>query len=367
MTQAFHGGRLTEAAREFGLPAKRLIDFSSNINPYAPAISPEQWQSWQEKITRYPEADAADVRQRLAEVYRIENQYVLPTAGGIEALYLAARLFVGKKVGVIEPAFSDYARAFAALGEPPHRVSLTSDLWSAPVASWADRLKPFSVIVLGNPNNPTGSFQSRASLLALWNEPWTRTQSWIIDEAFLEFIPHSDQETLLRDLPDNVIVLRSLTKSWGLPGLRLGFLATSNRRWMEQLRRMQPPWSINAVAQAWAQSFLTSQNHEDLLLGLQKLHQGKLRFQARLSRISGVEIIPSSANFFLIRLEDSLLDSALLHQRLGQRGLVTRLCDSFYDLPKGRFLRVAVKSETDNNLFAEAFVDICADLLRRAA
>lgn len=367
MAQAFHGGRLTEAAQEFGLPIERLIDFSSNINPFAPAITPDQWQEWQTDITRYPEADAAGLQRQLAEVYEVEYDHVLPTSGGIEALYLAARLFAGKKVGVVEPAFGDYTRAFEALGEPPCRLSLPMEAWSMPINSWADCLRSLDVVVLGNPNNPTGSFQTRADLLALWQQPWARAQSWILDEAFLEFVPDWSQETLLRDLPENVIVLRSLTKSWGLPGLRLGFLATSNPRWMTQLRRMQPPWSINAVAQAWAKAFLTSENHAKLLAGLRELHQIKRRFQARLHRIDGIRTIPSSANFLLIHLADSLLDSSTLYQQLGQRGLITRRCDSFYDLPRGRFLRVAVKSESDNNFLAESLSEICADLMRRAA
>ena len=369
MSQAFHGGRLSEAAREFGLSKDAFIDFSANINVLAPVVPPADWEKWRAQITCYPEADARSLRDQLACLNGVSTDHILPTGGAIEALYLAARLFARCRIGIIEPAFSDYHRAFQAAGCEPKRIALAHEMWHAPISAWEHLLHPFDVVVLGNPNNPTGALQTRGQLLALLEKPWPRSKTWLVDEAFMEFVAHHEQETLLPILGEHrpLIVLRSLTKSWRIPGLRLGFLATSNAAWMQRLRTMQPPWSINAVAQAWAAECLTPANHAQLLAGLREFSKTRDRFEAGLSRIAGLRVYPSAANFLLVELLDSSLDASRIYRELGRRGLLVRVCDSFHGMPKGRFIRLAVRTEEENNLLGRELTAICIALNRRAA
>ena len=164
MSQAFHGGRLSEAAREFGLPQDAFIDFSANINVLAPVVSLAAWEKWRAQIARYPEADAGSLRDKLACLHDVDADHILPTGGAIEALYLAARLFARCKIGIIEPAFSDYHRAFQAADCEPERIVLAREMWHAPISAWEHLLDPFDVVVLGNPNNPTGALQTRKAV-----------------------------------------------------------------------------------------------------------------------------------------------------------------------------------------------------------
>ncbi len=369
MSQAFHGGRLSEAAREFGLSEDAFIDFSSNINVLAPVVPPADWEEWRAEITRYPEADAGSLRDQLACLHGVNADHILPTGGAIEALYLAARLFARRKIGIIEPAFSDYHRAFQAADCEPERIALPQEMWHAPISAWEHLLDPFDVVVLGNPNNPTGALQTRKQWLVLLEKPWPCPKTWLLDEAFIEFVANYEQETLLPILSEHrsLIVLRSLTKSWRIPGLRLGFLATSSAAWMERLRTMQPPWSINAVAQAWSAECLTSAKHAQLLAGLREFPKTKNRFEVGLSRIAGLRVYPSAANFLLVELLDSSLDASRIYRELGRRGLLVRVCDSFYGMPKGRFIRLAVRTEEENNVLARELTAICIALKRRAA
>ena len=369
MSQALHGGRLAVAAREFGLSQDAFIDFSANINVLAPVVSPAEWEKWRSQIARYPEADARGLRDQLACLCAVNADRILPTAGAIEALYLAARLFTRCRIGIVEPAFGDYHRAFQAAGCEPERITLSREMWHAPISAWEHLLDPFDVVVLGNPNNPTGALQSRKQYLALLEKPWPRPRTWLVDEAFIEFVANFEQETLLPILGEHrsLIVLRSLTKSWRIPGLRLGFLAASNAAWIERLRAMQPPWSINAVAQAWSAECLTPANYARLLLGLSELRRAKERFEARLSRIAGLRVYPSAANFLLVELQSLSLDAARIYRELGRRGLLVRVCDSFHGLPKGRFIRLAVRTDEENNLLAQELAAICIALNRRAA
>jgi threonine-phosphate decarboxylase len=367
LAQAFHGGQVAAAAREFGLTLESILDFSSNLNVLAPMISEAEWEPWAAEIIHYPEPDAETLANRLAEIYRLANDYILPTAGAIEGLYLAARLFTKCRVAIIEPGFSDYSRSFASLDCQLEHVLLPRELWDAPAAEWRHLLQPFDVVVLGNPNNPTGSMQPRKELSRLFEMEWTRAKHWIVDEAFMEFVADHDGETLLSMVGrfPSLIVLRSLTKSWRIPGLRAGFLATAGP--MERLRKMQPPWTINSVVQAWAKQFLTRERNEQLRQTLRELRMVKLQFAAQLQAIEGIYVHPGAANFLLVELTAESLDAGTLYQKLGRQGLLIRVGDSFRGLAQGRFIRLSVRTTSENSRLVHELSTICRELIRRAA
>jgi threonine-phosphate decarboxylase len=365
MSQAFHGGGIREAAERFGLPIESFVDFSSNVNVLAPAVTAADWERWMREVYRYPEA--GDLAEQLANFYETKAEYILPTAGGIEALYLSARLFVGAKVVVVEPSFSDYSRAFSGVPCSVERMPLTPDLWASSIQDWADRLDPFDVVVLGNPNNPTGTFQSLADLTALFDRRWTLPKHWIVDEAFIEFVTGFKDETLLKRLADypSVIVLRSLTKSWRIPGLRFGFVATAGR--IRELERIQPPWSVNGVVHAWAREFLREEHRAEYLASLRMLVKLGHDLEASLRLIPGIKVYPSAANFILLELTDPLFEANRIYAELGCRGILVRVCDSFYGMPKGRFLRVAVRTASENQRLVGLLSEICGALRGRTA
>lgn len=367
MAQAFHGGGIRQAAAQFGLPVESFIDFSSNVNVLAPTVAAVEWEQWRSEIGRYPEPDSQGLSEQLARFYHVSPDHIVPTAGASEALYLSARLFAGSKVVVVEPAFSEYSRAFSGSLCSLEKILLEPDLWDRPATLWAEKLDPFDVVVLGNPNNPTGSFQSLSELTGLFDRRWTRPKRWIIDEAFIEFVAGSEHETLLGQLTNypSLIILRSLTKSWRIPGLRLGFLATAGQ--IEGLRQMQPPWSINGIVHAWAKHFLVEARRTDYLASLKTLTDLGEDFQKSLRCVPGIGVHASAANFLLVELTDLSLDAARIYSELGRRGILVRVCDSFDGMPKGRFLRVAVRSALENNRFADALYAVCANLIGRAA
>jgi threonine-phosphate decarboxylase len=365
MSQAFHGGGVRQAADRFGLPLESFIDFSSNVNVLAPAVPAGDWEAWMSEIHRYPEP--AELKEQLGSFYNVRVEHLLPTAGAIEALYLSARLFAGCKVAVVEPSFSDYSRAFSSVPCSVERILLTPELWTRSIREWTDRLEPFDVVVLGNPNNPTGTFQSRATLTALVDRPWGRPKHWIVDEAFIEFVTEYEHETLLSGLSDypSLIVLRSLTKSWRIPGLRFGFLATASR--LEELERMQPPWSVNGVVHAWAREFLRQEHRAEYLASLRTLAMLRDDFEVSLRPIPGITVHLSAANFLLLELTDSSLEATHIYSELGRRGILVRTCDSFYGMPKGRFIRVAVRTAAENQRLVDVLSRVCGKLGDRTA
>ena len=367
MSQAFHGGRLVDAEREFGLTRDQFIDFSSNLNVFAPSVSAGEWECWVSHVGHYPEADLEMLRHRLAEFYRVSSDYVLPTSGASEALYLAARLFAGRKVAIVEPGFSDYSRSFDTVNCECTHVILPQTHWFEPIEKWDHMLEPFDVVVLGNPNNPTGSLQRQAGFTRLFGETRQRSKSWVIDEAFLEFIEHAENETLLSVIEEfpSLIVVRSLTKSWCIPGLRLGFLATAGS--MDRLRRMQPPWSVNSLAENWSNAFLTDERRAELSLSLESLRSEKRRFAKQLSGIPGIRLHCGAANFLLLELVNESLKAGTLYKELGRRGLLVRVCDSFRGMPRGHFVRIAVRTAIENDRLVRELSALCEHQIRRVA
>jgi len=345
MSQAFHGGNLLAAAHRFNREPSQFIDFSSNLNIWLEPVLPGGEAILQEVI-RYPEVDAATLRRQLASVYRVDPAHVLPTAGAAEALYLAMRLFAGKRVGIIEPAFSDYSRACRAADVAFESILLSPRDWFSPITAYADRFENFDVIMFGNPNNPTGHFHPRACLLELMRR--FPQKSWVVDEAFIEFVEQHEEETLLsalREIP-SLIVISSLTKSWRVPGLRLGFLAASCGDWLEKTALWQPPWSINGIAQLWAKHNLTATGWAQMNKSLADLPRLRRLFTAELERLPEIRVQGGHANFVLIELLTA--SAADLYDALGRDGFLVRVCDSFSGVPRDRFIRVAIRNEDEN-------------------
>jgi threonine-phosphate decarboxylase len=157
-----------------------------------------------------------------------------------------------------------------------------------------------------------------------------------------------------------VIVFRSLTKSWRIPGLRLGFLATVNPAWLQRLRAMQPPWTLNSITVAWAREHLTRGAHQRMLAGLQALPEIRAEFQEILSHVSEIRVHPSTTNFFLIELKTQRWSASAVFDALAERGFLVRVCDSFHGIERGRFLRLAVRTREENTLLAAALAEVFA-------
>ena len=342
MSQAFHGGRRREAQERFGTPVR--LDFSVNTNAFWPPPALPGAVALSNAVAEYPEADCASVAAQLRALYHVHPEHLLPTAGAIEGLYLATRLFSGGRALLLEPSFADYRRACAAAGiaTTGHRhLGKQTALSLVP-----ENLEGVDVVVLGYPNNPCGTLIS--GLTELLCDPRLSRVAWIVDEAFIEFVPRYADASLLGRLAQhpNVLLLRAQTKSWAVPGLRLGFLATANRVWMERLRLMQAPWTLNGVTSAWALRELTPQNQASMLASLAQLPATRQSLGDSLRALPGLTPFPSDANFLLVRTGNA--SAPQLEEALGREGILIRVCRGFEGLDAESHFRVAVRTEPEN-------------------
>jgi adenosylcobyric acid synthase len=342
MSQAFHGGRQREAQERFGTAVR--LDFSVNTNAFwAPPALPGA-VALSAAVARYPEADGASVAARLGALYGVNEAQLLPTAGAIEGLYLAARLFSGKRALLLDPCFADYRRACVAASVSTTGIQQlgkdTASLLNA------DTLAAVDVVVLGHPNNPCGN--RITGLKEVICDPRFSHIAWIVDEAFIECVADHESASLLGSLEQhpNVLLLRAQTKSWAVPGLRLGFVATANEAWMENMRAMQAPWSLSGVAEAWALRNLTPENHASMLASLRPLPAIRRALSESLETLPGLHPYPSDANFLLVQTRNA--SAAQLEEALGRDGILIRVCRGFEGLDEQSHFRVAVRTESEN-------------------
>ncbi|MCC5835760.1 MAG: aminotransferase class I/II-fold pyridoxal phosphate-dependent enzyme, partial [Opitutales bacterium] len=204
-----------------------------------------------------------------------------------------------------------------------------------------------------NPNNPTADWTDSNGLLQVIRaQPQVR---WIVDEAFVEFVPTANGGLLSEQaLPENLIVVRSLTKSWCIPGLRLGFVYTTNPDWHRALRAQQHPWSINSVLISWARHTLTSDNYRRIRESLEHLPDLRRGFVHELDGIPGCEPLPGDANYVLVRLSEPLPVAGELCECMGKMGFLIRNADNFIGLDEGAYVRLAVRAPEENRRLVEA-------------
>lgn len=342
-----HGAHGAEVLRALGGISDDLLDFSQNINPLgAPAGAVEAARN--AGFAVYPDLGYADLRKALGEYVGVSDDYVLPTNGGAEALFLAARAAAearsGKKAVILEPTFSEYAAAARAAGfEVERRVARRAeDAFTMDPETLGD-LADVGLVFLCNPNNPTGGAMTRDAMLEVSRCLAEAGVVLVVDEAFADFVPGvSVASRVGLGGFENLLVARSFTKFFGIPGLRLGALISADTG---LAGAFQPSWSVNAVAAAAGiaaasdQAFTKSSISEVTWL--------REDLYAELEALPGIRPYPGAANFLLVEGPDTLTE------RLARRRVLVRSCEPFLGLGTGYF-RVAVRTMEENRLLVEA-------------
>lgn len=292
-----------------------LLDFSANVNFLGPpAAVLEVLADATRHAIHYPPADAGPLREAVARRYGIQADCVLAGNGASELIYLVAASFRGRAGRVVTPAFTEYEDACEAYG-----IALQG---ASP-----------KVTFVGNPTSPDGRLRSPDDILSL---PGVR----VVDEAFIDFA--ADRGSLLRQAASDpsLIVLRSLTKFYALPGLRVGF-AVAVPETVRKLQSLQPPWSVNALAQLAGVAALNDREYAERTVRAVRAAREELR--SELSKL-GLDPSSSETNYVLCRVRDA----ASLEQSLRARGIAVRNCDSFTGLAPNHFMRLAVRGPEDN-------------------
>ena len=347
-----HGGNVKELAALSGRPEEEILDFSANINPlglpewFRPLIS-----SKISSIVHYPDPDCSSLVQAFSARHGVRAEEVLFGNGSSEILYLLPRVLEAERAVIPVPAYVDYATASQAAGLKVERVILQEkDGFVLDLRALQTRLQGREIVFLGQPNNPTGLlFDSENLRRTAGRRPHS---IFVVDEAFAEFIEGMD--SLSRNRPPNVIVLCSLTKFFAIPGLRLG-CAVMNPEWVNRLREIAPPWSVNTFAQAVGEAGLVDDTYA--VRTRQFVREQREILARELKDLSGLTVYPGRANFLLVRIDRKEPDARELARKLLGRGIAIRVCDNFQGLDS-RFFRVAVRTQEENARLCSALREI---------
>jgi threonine-phosphate decarboxylase len=349
-----HGGNIYQAGRERGCQPQDILDFSASINPLGPslrAIRVLRQGLW--AVRHYPDPDAHDLRRALAKHFGIDPSCFLIGNGSSELIYLLPAALSLKRALIVGPAFSEYARAMTQWGGQCSYVQAErKDQYRPPIQKIIDCLgdhrAAVDAVFLCNPNSPTAQILNRHELLQVVQCAAKHGRWIVLDETFIEFC---EEESLSQDIAHypRLLVLRSFTKFYGLPGLRIGYLV-SHPHVIQQLQGHQPPWSVNAFAQTAALAALKDRGHRRKSLAFMK--EERERFSQALTALPGVYVFSSAANFLLLELPQTLPVSTVV-ETLRQRRILVRDCS---DVPgiNGWTIRVSINTTRDNNALVGA-------------
>ena len=332
-----HGAHGDLVSRTLDVPVGELLDFSQNINPLGPPgdVPRAARRALYEGSGRYPDLEYTELREALAAHLGVPAGRLVPTNGGAEALFLAARAVPeGGRALVLEPTFSEYAAAARASGMEPVRrvVRRHKDGFRWHPSSLED-LEGISVVFLCNPNNPTGEALGYGEVLEVAARVKEAGALLVVDEAFADFVPGISVAAMV---DGGLWVARSLTKFFAIPGLRLGCLVCDDARRVEAL---QPSWPVNAVAAAAGIAAVRDSGFAEASVAeVARLRQ---RLFEALEALPGLQPFPGAANFLLVRGPDGLPG------RLAGRGVLVRGCGPFEGLGP-EYFRVAVRGDEEN-------------------
>lgn len=339
-----HGGNIEEVSRLFGIEESSILDFSSNVNPFhLPYNISEIICSNVRKISKYPERESLDLKEALGKYLNIATENIVVGNGSADIIYRIVYTFKPSSSIVLFPTFGEYEQALLSVGTKIDYLKLKErDNFNLPVGELADRVGKLDIIFLCNPNNPTGTLIPRKDLIYLTTKLHGEKTLLILDEAFIDLTEeHSLVDVAVKS--KNLIVLRSMTKFFGLAGLRLGY-AVGSKEIVKQIQKTGQPWPVNIFAQVAGQAIL--QNKKFKKASKMNLLQERDYLHRQLCRIKGLKTFQSAANFILVKIEGSL-SAAQLQKKLLENGLLIRDCSSFRGL-NNKYFRIAVRKHDEN-------------------
>lgn len=329
-------------------PDPLLLDFSSNINPIGPPpfVKKSITKNFH-LVNVYPDPNSNKLRKNLSWYTKIPKDQIVVGNGATEIIYNFCRAFCFKKTVLIPvPTFGEYEVA-AKLNGSKALFFKTMDL-NSDTSEFVKKIPKNGCIFLCNPNNPTGKIIARKNMLKIILVAKKNSSIVFVDECFIELVPDSN-ESVSRDIKkfDNLFVLRSLTKSFGLAGLRIGY-GLGNKEMIDTLNRIKIPWNVSVFAQEAARAALCNSLYLKKSKNIIKKESKFLKDS--LSKINGFSCYDTSTNFLLVKTK---LKSKIIQKKLLRKKILIRDCDNFRGLT-GNYIRIAVKRRKENQKLIKA-------------
>ncbi len=338
----------------------KMLDFCYLVNPYFPPkrMKDELRANFDVLLTEYPSGMA--VNSLLAGKYFGIRQEFVVVGNGAAELIKSLMAQIQGKIGVVFPTFEEY----------PNRIDRSRIVTFVPDNSdfryTADDLKQFfakqeiNTLLLINPDNPSGNFIPKDDVLALAGWCNERNIQLVVDESFVDFTDDYATSSLLKNeillAHNNLVVIKSISKSYGVPGLRLGIMASSNVELIAYVKKDVAIWNINSFAEFYMQIF---NKYEHIYkAACAKFLEERRRFESNLKQISYLRVIPSQANYFLCEVTRRFSAHELTEILLNRFDILIKDCNNKTGLAGKNYIRVAIRNSEDNDTLITALKEL---------
>ena len=346
----------------------QMLDFCYLVNPYFPTqrMKDELRANFDTLLTEYP--SGMKVNTLIAsKCFGVSEQYIVPGNGAAELIKVLMSLPLptskekGNLIGFIRPTFEEYPNRYDKERQVTFVPQNEDYRYTADdlMTFFAD--KDISQLMLINPDNPSGSFIPKTDVLRLATWCEERQIRLVVDESFSDFSTDYATNSLLSDdiLEDypHMAVMKSISKSYGVPGLRLGILASADKDLIARIKKEVSIWNLNSFAEFFMQIY--NKHEKDYQRACEKFVSERADFERRLRQIPFLRVMPSQANYFLCEVLPPFKASEIVIYMLKQHNILTRDCSLKPGLdPQKQYMRIAVRNHEDNSRLVEALSEL---------
>jgi threonine-phosphate decarboxylase len=354
-----HGGQLRELAERFGVSEASLIDFSVSINPLPPNDSVIdtlcELVRARKILTSYPDSEYRDLREAIAVYAGVDANTIVVGNGVMSLLAAALRALRISRCLILLPGFGQYRQVLAASGADASALTLRAEEeFTVDRESVLAYLKSTSAqaLLFANPHSPSGRLMLATELTEHQRAASDLGVTTIVDEAFIDYAP---EESLTQAVANshNLIVLRSLTKFFAIPGLRVGY-AVVHPEVRATLEPCMPAWSVSSIAAEAARLALSDRT---LITAARVTNAVERNWLANQLQELGLRVFPSEANYLLLRINEDLNGYEVWLRLIVQHQVVIRACSNFEGLDE-HYFRVGVRTRTENRLMVAALAHV---------
>jgi len=341
-----------------------ILDYCYLVNPYfnRSAIIREIQDFFSVLVSEYP--SGMDVNSCLAaECWNIKKEYIVVGNGAAELIKALMENIKGK-VGVVRPTFEEYPNRMSeeqVVTFVPHNDMFRYD--TEDMISYFSEHKVDSLLLI-NPDNPSGNFIPIEGIHKLAQWCGDNNIFFILDESFVDFSVGYDSNTFLRneilDKYPHMAVMKSISKSYGVPGLRLGILCSADTELISRLKKQVSIWNINSFAEFFMQIY--PKYREDYKHACDQFIQAREDFEVELKKIPFIKVMPSQANYFFLEVLPPYKPLELCAILLEKYNILASACLAKKGIEPNRYMRIAVRNHGDNSKFIAALKELCVSL-----
>lgn len=339
-----HGANPNQLYKTLNIEVPEVVlDFSENVNPAGPPQSViDLWPALFSKVTAYPHPEGEPFLTAAANFHGVPKEFIFAGNGAAELLALLAERYRGKRAVIVHPTFSEYEKTLKVKDVDVIRVVATEqDRFQLPLSEILEAMNEAAVLYLCTPNNPTGIMPSKSDLYTIIQHGKQVNCEIVLDEAFIDFIDESLSIIYELNNYSHVIVVRSMTKMYAIPGIRLGYLV-AHPPVISAIKQLAPHWNVNGIAAEMGAICLAEIDYQKEAI----MHSTSER-EKMMVFLKGFEcsVTDATANFISFTLKEGQ-DTRKLYRDLLQRGIVLRHSENFVGMD-GRWLRIGMKSEVN--------------------